>query len=198
MNCIELDVFLQTFSAAINSLHPSPTDSCSLWLNQATVAVLPSKCSRHNAPARPHDLTKVVRSCTSGVDEYIVVNSTDIYPSADRTFPACLLQCVNEMHARMGHHCVSIVDRRQHAITRAGRWVDARYHNLCDTLRNHNLCDTLRNQNCVRCSILDTRYSILDTRYSILDTRYSILDTRYSILDTRYSILDTRYSILDT
>ena len=63
----------QIFSVGIASLHPSPTDSCPLWMTYATVAALPVKCSRHNTPSRSHSLTKVIRSCLSGGDEYIVV-----------------------------------------------------------------------------------------------------------------------------
>ena len=64
----------QTYNAALSSLHPSPTDSCPLWLMNATIAALPIKCSRHNTPSRAHSLTKIVRSCMSGGDEYIVVS----------------------------------------------------------------------------------------------------------------------------
>lgn len=70
---LEPRVTEETYNAALSSLHPSPTDSCSLWLMHATVAALPTKCSRHNTPSRAHSLTKIVRSCMSGGDEYIVV-----------------------------------------------------------------------------------------------------------------------------
>ncbi|CAL1538179.1 unnamed protein product [Lymnaea stagnalis] len=63
----------ETFLACISSLHPSPTDQCSLWLNSATVAALPLKCSRHNTPSRCHSLTKLVKSCLAGGQEYIVI-----------------------------------------------------------------------------------------------------------------------------
>lgn len=65
----------QTFNAAVSRLHPSPTDTCSLWLNNATVAALPLKCSRHNTPSRAHALAKLVKSCYAGGDEYVVVRS---------------------------------------------------------------------------------------------------------------------------
>jgi len=63
----------ETFTTCISSLHPSPTDQCSLWLNSATVAALPMKCSRHNTPSRCHALTKLVKSCLAGGQEYIVI-----------------------------------------------------------------------------------------------------------------------------
>ncbi|XP_059484921.1 probable aminopeptidase NPEPL1 [Neocloeon triangulifer] len=71
-------------SAAIASLHPSPTDSCSLYLNLATVAALPVKCSRHNTPARVHSISKLVRSSSIGVDETVMVvcERSDVYASA--------------------------------------------------------------------------------------------------------------------
>ncbi|RXG54598.1 Ras-related protein Rab-2 [Armadillidium vulgare] len=58
---------------AVNSLSPSPTDSCSLYQNVATVAALPLKSSRHNTPSRAHSLTKLVRTHTVGEDECIVI-----------------------------------------------------------------------------------------------------------------------------
>ncbi|GFR76493.1 seminal fluid protein [Elysia marginata] len=63
----------ETFDTSIGSLHPSPTDQCSLWLNSATVAALPLKCSRHNTPSRCHSMTKLVKNCLAGGQEYIVV-----------------------------------------------------------------------------------------------------------------------------
>lgn len=54
-------------------LNPSPTDAVPLHMNLATLAALPSKCSRHNAPSRPHALTKLVKSCSSGQDENFVI-----------------------------------------------------------------------------------------------------------------------------
>ena len=60
---------------AVGSLQPSPTDSCSLYLNLATVAALPLKCSRHNTPSRVHSLTKIVKAHSVGADEFIVVSN---------------------------------------------------------------------------------------------------------------------------
>ncbi|KAH3769018.1 probable aminopeptidase NPEPL1 [Dreissena polymorpha] len=62
-----------TFNAAVSSLSPSPTDTCSLWLNKATVAALPLSCSRHNTPSRSHAFAKLVKACYAGGDEYVVV-----------------------------------------------------------------------------------------------------------------------------
>ncbi|XP_014661984.1 PREDICTED: probable aminopeptidase NPEPL1 [Priapulus caudatus] len=67
----------EVFKAAVSSLHPSPTDSCALYLNVATVAALPLKCSRHNTPSRSHFITKIVKSLTGSGDEYIVVRIRD-------------------------------------------------------------------------------------------------------------------------
>ncbi|XP_065332008.1 probable aminopeptidase NPEPL1 [Cloeon dipterum] len=74
----------QVFSSAIASLHPSPTDSCPLYLNLAVVAALPVKCSRHNTPSRVHALTKLVKSSSVGVDETILIacERSDVYASA--------------------------------------------------------------------------------------------------------------------
>jgi probable aminopeptidase NPEPL1 len=73
-NKLEPRVTEDVFKVAVSSLHPSPTDSCSLYLNLATIAALPVKCSRHNTPSRAHAVTRLVQSCTVGVDESIVVS----------------------------------------------------------------------------------------------------------------------------
>lgn len=71
---LEPRVSEETFKLAVSSLHPSPTDTRSLWLNLATVAALPVKCSRHNTPSRAHSITKIVQSSVYGdSDECIVV-----------------------------------------------------------------------------------------------------------------------------
>ncbi|XP_067006102.1 probable aminopeptidase NPEPL1 isoform X2 [Anabrus simplex] len=82
----------EVYAAALASLHPSPTDTCSLYLNLATLAALPVKCSRHNAPSRSHAITKIVRSTTVGVDESVVIvcERSDVFASAcavARAFP---------------------------------------------------------------------------------------------------------------
>ena len=69
-------LIFQTFVEAVSSLHPAPTDSCPLWLNNATVAALPVKCSRHNTPSRAHSLAKLVKSCLYGGDEFVVVSTS--------------------------------------------------------------------------------------------------------------------------
>jgi len=60
-------------------------DNVSLYLNKFQVAALPSKCSRHNAPARPHALTKLVKSLSSthtGKEACIVVcERKDVFAS---------------------------------------------------------------------------------------------------------------------
>jgi probable aminopeptidase NPEPL1 len=54
-------------------LHPSPTDKCSLYLDLATVAALPLKCSRHNTDSRAHSLTKLVKTNAIGVELQSIV-----------------------------------------------------------------------------------------------------------------------------
>lgn len=77
-------VTAETFSDAVNSLHPTPTDTCPLWLHNATVGALPVKCSRHNTPSRAHSLAKLVKSCLVGGEEYVVVvcERKDVFASA--------------------------------------------------------------------------------------------------------------------
>ncbi|XP_044264369.1 probable aminopeptidase NPEPL1 [Tribolium madens] len=89
---LEPRVSEDVFKVAVSSLHPSPTDSCSLYLNLATIAALPVKCSRHNTPSRAHAITRLVQSCTVGLDESIVIicERNDVYASGcavARAFP---------------------------------------------------------------------------------------------------------------
>lgn len=89
---LEPRVSQEAYVAALSSLHPSSSDTVSLYLNLATLAALPLKCSRHNAPARPHSLTKIARSATTGTDEYIVIvcEREEVFASAcaiARAFP---------------------------------------------------------------------------------------------------------------
>lgn len=82
------------YKAALLNLHPSPTDTCSLYLNVATIGALPIKCSRHNTPSRAHSITKLVQSNTGviGTDESVVIicEKKDVYASGcavARAFP---------------------------------------------------------------------------------------------------------------
>jgi len=82
----------KTWNAGIGMLNPTPTDAVPLYMNMATLAALPSKCSRHNAPSRPHALTKLVKSCSSGQDEIFVIvcERSEVFASACalvRAFP---------------------------------------------------------------------------------------------------------------
>ncbi|XP_022094544.1 probable aminopeptidase NPEPL1 [Acanthaster planci] len=70
---LEPRVDTETFKAAVESLHPSPTDSVPLWVNNASVAALPLKASRHNAPSRAHALTKLVKSYLPGLSKECIV-----------------------------------------------------------------------------------------------------------------------------
>lgn len=64
----------ETFQSAITCLHPSPTDFCPLYLDLATIAALPIKCSRHNTSSRAHAITRLVKMHTMNVTESIVVS----------------------------------------------------------------------------------------------------------------------------
>ncbi|KAH8417618.1 hypothetical protein KR222_002822 [Zaprionus bogoriensis] len=63
----------ETFKSAIASLHPAPTDKCSLYLDSATVAALPLKASRHNTASRAHAITRLVKSHVLNVNEESIV-----------------------------------------------------------------------------------------------------------------------------
>ncbi|XP_036323423.1 probable aminopeptidase NPEPL1 isoform X1 [Rhagoletis pomonella] len=82
-----------TFKNAISCLHPSPTDKCSLYLDCATIAAVPLKCSRHNTPSRAHAITRLVRTHIMHSNEenvVIVCDRSDLFASAcavARAFP---------------------------------------------------------------------------------------------------------------
>lgn len=80
---LEPRVDKQTWVTSLEMLNPHPTDSVSMYLNRATVAALPTKCSRHNTPSRAHSITKIVKSCSSGQLEHIVIvcQRSDVYAS---------------------------------------------------------------------------------------------------------------------
>lgn len=72
-NKLEPRVTKDIWSAGVNNLSPLPTDSISLYMNVATVAALPSKVSRHNTSSRSHSITKIVKTCSAGGNECIVI-----------------------------------------------------------------------------------------------------------------------------
>jgi len=82
-NKLQPRVTQELWTGAVSSLNPAPTDTVSLYLNMATVAALPSKVSRHNTNSRAHSITKLVRSCSVGSRESIVIvcERQDMYAS---------------------------------------------------------------------------------------------------------------------
>ena len=67
---------LQTWRSAVGTLREDG-GSCSLWLAAASVAALPTACSRHNTPSQSHALTKLVQSeRKKGSQTTIIVNIT--------------------------------------------------------------------------------------------------------------------------
>lgn len=65
----------QIWQAALGALNPNPTDSCSLYLNHAVVAAVPSRVSRHNSPSSAHFVSRLVRSCLPGGNSRCIVVS---------------------------------------------------------------------------------------------------------------------------
>lgn len=82
---LEPRVTEDTFNKAVSCLHPSPTDKISLYLDVATVAAVPLKCSRHNTPSRAHAITRLVKNNVLNVSEesiVIVCEKADLFASA--------------------------------------------------------------------------------------------------------------------
>lgn len=63
----------EIFNSAITCLNPSPSDFCPLYLDLATVAALPLKCSRHNTSSRSHAITRIVQQHATNYNESILV-----------------------------------------------------------------------------------------------------------------------------
>lgn len=87
------------FQSAITCLHPSPTDFCPLYLDLATIAALPIKCSRHNTSSRAHAITRIVKTHTMNVTESILVSH--------RLFSVPIItifQCGFNKHTHMTHN----------------------------------------------------------------------------------------------
>ncbi|KAK4885656.1 hypothetical protein RN001_001927 [Aquatica leii] len=61
-------------------------ETCSLYLNNAIIAAIPFKCSRHNTPSRCHAITRLITSCSPGVYDnrciVIVCEYNDVFASA--------------------------------------------------------------------------------------------------------------------
>ncbi|XP_058859446.1 probable aminopeptidase NPEPL1 [Acipenser ruthenus] len=83
----------ETWQSALGTLNPNPTDNCSLYLNYATVAALPSRVSRHNSPSAAQFLTRLVRTCLPGGASRCIVmvcERSEVFASAcaiARAFP---------------------------------------------------------------------------------------------------------------
>uniref|UniRef100_A0A1A9ZSW3 Cytosol aminopeptidase domain-containing protein n=1 Tax=Glossina pallidipes TaxID=7398 RepID=A0A1A9ZSW3_GLOPL len=104
---LEPRVTEETFTKAVACLHPSPTDKISLYLDVATLAAVPLKCSRHNTPSRAHAITRLVKNNTLNVSEeniVIVCERSDLFASACavvRAFPLYSRKTANNTNARV-------------------------------------------------------------------------------------------------
>ncbi|XP_039255640.1 putative aminopeptidase NPEPL1 [Styela clava] len=91
---LESKVSAASWKSAVAALHPNPTDSCSLWQNNATLASFTHLVSRHNTPSGAYHIPKLMRSCISGKAEnqsiVIVCEPQDVFAcgcSVARVFP---------------------------------------------------------------------------------------------------------------
>ena len=72
---LEPSITESVWKRAISSLHPAPTDTCSLWMNGGSVGAFSGKTSRHNMPSAAYHIPKLLRSsCLRGkCDEVILI-----------------------------------------------------------------------------------------------------------------------------
>ncbi|KAM4582691.1 putative aminopeptidase NPEPL1 [Fundulus diaphanus] len=105
----------ETWQAALSALNPNPTDSCPLYLNQAVVAALPSRVSRHNSPASVHFLSRLIRSCLPGGNNrciVVVCERSDVFASAcaiARAFPLFTRRSASTRRTEKKHVTVEFV-----------------------------------------------------------------------------------------
>lgn len=85
----------QIWQAALSALNPNPTDSCPLYLNQAVVAALPSRVSRHNSQSSAHFVSRLVRSCLpGGNNRCIVVSVFSLVVAFNAIFNRCQISLI--------------------------------------------------------------------------------------------------------
>lgn len=63
----------QMFGLAVRSLHPNPSDICSLYINQISIAGFLDNATHYNSTAQPHLLTKIIKSVANGPNLNVVV-----------------------------------------------------------------------------------------------------------------------------
>ena len=83
-------VSIQHWDEAVKSLNGGNHETLPLYLNKINLAVLPSKCSRHNAPSRAHALTKLVKSSSNNQVIVVACERKDVFASGcaiPRAFP---------------------------------------------------------------------------------------------------------------
>lgn len=105
----------EDFKFVVSNLRPSSADSLSLYSNMAAVACLPKSCSRHNTPSHSHALTKLVKNCSSGNDEYFVIvcEYKNVFASAcavARAFPLYSQKTKFSSGANTNHPAVVTVE----------------------------------------------------------------------------------------
>lgn len=70
---LETKVSASLWKSAVNIVHPNPTDTCSLWHNNANLAAFSHLVSRHNTPSGAYHIPKLARSCITGKAQSEVV-----------------------------------------------------------------------------------------------------------------------------
>ena len=73
---IKLSWIFQTFNLVLHTMAGS--DACPVWLNRVVIGALPVTASRHNSPAHPYFLYKLVCSNLPCGDACIVVRHSDM------------------------------------------------------------------------------------------------------------------------
>uniref|UniRef100_A0A8C5HT60 Cytosol aminopeptidase domain-containing protein n=1 Tax=Gouania willdenowi TaxID=441366 RepID=A0A8C5HT60_GOUWI len=112
---LEPVVTKEVWQAALSALNPNPTDSCPLYLNQAVVAALPSRVSRHNSPSSAHFVSRLVRSCLPGGNTRCIVmvcERPDVFASScaiARAFPIFSRRSTSSRRAEKKHVSVEFL-----------------------------------------------------------------------------------------
>lgn len=147
---LEPRVAEDVYKTAISGLHSSLSDSVPLYLNYATIATLPLKCSRHNTTSRSHAITRLVQNLSvgtdSGLDECVVVicEGRDFYASA------CAVARAYPSYAKKSNSAKNItVSVEFMIINETGDFLDDSTEQLCvDSTYGLKLCQRIVDTPC--------------------------------------------------
>lgn len=71
-------LFVQVWSAALETLKEDDPSSCNLYLNKASIGGVPNEGSRHNSPSRAYNVAKIVEKEAKEGENVAILVSSDL------------------------------------------------------------------------------------------------------------------------